>query len=71
MSSGLCICTECKKEVHQDLNMQWIHCDDASVLCSGAKPEYPKTRSEIQGIPCGRDIDPQDVEALKRFGFSV
>ena len=61
MSTGLVICSECKREVHQDgphlLDEPdtWRHCEDKSPRCKGADSTYPQDRSEIVGKFCGMD----------------
>lgn len=58
MSSGLVICSTCKREIHQKRelgSMVWRHCDDGSERCDGAWSEYPASRAEIVGKYCGRD----------------
>lgn len=62
MSSGLVICSLCRREVHQDglknIERGWRHCDDSSPRCAGATSTYPRTRSEICGRFCGADGPP-------------
>ena len=56
MSTGIVICSECKREVHQDgENQTWRHCGDKTPRCEGAKSVYPKSRDEIEGKYCGVD----------------
>ena len=61
MSYGLCVCSECRREVHQrsDVagNLFWFHCEDGSRIdleCKGTSA-YPKDRSDIKGKFCGAD----------------
>ena len=63
MSSGLVICSKCKREVHQRGWMPlpdgrrsiWHHCEDSTDMCDGADAVYPKSTAEIQGDWCGAD----------------
>lgn len=59
MSTGLVICSTCKREVHQDgENQTWRHCEDKSSRCAGAKSIYPSSKAEIVGKFCGGDDGP-------------
>jgi len=69
MSSGLVICSVCKREVHQDGPASthttitgapytlhgWQHCEDKTPRCDGASSIWPMDRFEIVGKFCGRD----------------
>ena len=56
MSTGLVICSICKREVHQDgENHSWRHCEDKTLRCEGASSVYPKSKDEIMGKYCGCD----------------
>jgi hypothetical protein len=62
MSSGLVICSVCRREVHQDGNAltpggtwTWRHCEDKSPRCDGASFVYPSKRSDIVGSFCEMD----------------
>lgn len=67
MSTGLVICSLCRREVHQDGPREWhgkpdpngtatwTHCDDHTRRCEGATSTYPRTRSEIVGPVCAAD----------------
>lgn len=55
MSSGMVICSECLREVHQDgPNHTWTHCEDKTPRCEGAMSVYP-LMGHIKGKWCGRD----------------
>lgn len=68
MSWGICICSICKREVHQkrsipgDFNSKlvWYHCDDTAAICEGATAAYPKSNDEIVGKWCGSDRGPNE-----------
>jgi len=59
MSTGLVICSKCRREVHQDGPKEhekgWRHCEDKSSRCAGAQSDYPVSRTEIVGRWCGQD----------------
>lgn len=61
MSLGICICSACKREVHQtgrrdgDSKRLWEHCEDRTLICDSAKPICPQTKDEIKGHWCGCD----------------
>lgn len=56
MSTGLVICDQCRREVHQDgPASSWQHCEDQSPICVGASRRYPQTPEDIVGKYCGRD----------------
>lgn len=55
MSSGIVICSECRREVHQYGPKTWEHCEDRSQACDGATPVFPASTEEIAGKWCGRD----------------
>lgn len=59
MSSGLVICSVCKKEVHQDgPKHSWRHCSRFhgwTPMCDGAIPIYPRARDVINGLFCQAD----------------
>lgn len=71
MSTGLVICSACKREVHQDgpaetvplpdgksyQRSTWRHCEDKSPLCEGASREFPQAVDEIRGKFCAGDDD--------------
>lgn len=54
MSTGLVICSTCKREVHQGAGF-WYHCEDRSPRCELASSVYPKSLDEIVGKYCGMD----------------
>jgi hypothetical protein len=74
MSSGLVICNNCRREVHQDGDPNqaygWRHCNDKTPACGFADGaalgsnfiRYPTSTSEIVGPYCGRDVDPSERE---------
>jgi hypothetical protein len=64
MSTGLVICSKCKKEVHQDGphhangRSEWRHCSRFhgwTPICKGAEPMYPHARVQINGLFCQAD----------------
>jgi hypothetical protein len=56
MSEGLAICSNCKREVHQDgPNHSWRHCEDKSPRCENGVSIYPQSKSDIVGKYCGED----------------
>jgi hypothetical protein len=67
MSSGLVICSVCRREVHQDgptpaptppdryPSTGWTHCEDGTPRCDGATSTYPTSRAEIVGRFCACD----------------
>lgn len=56
MSTGIVVCSLCRREVHQDgPHHTWTHCDDKSPRCVGAVSSYPSDKSEIVGPYCGVD----------------
>jgi hypothetical protein len=60
MSTGLVICSTCRREVHQDsrrspLEKGWYHCDDGTPRCAGAHSAYPQTADEVRGPACCAD----------------
>lgn len=56
MSYGLVICSECKREVHQDgPNNTWRHCEDKTPRCLNAMSVYPESTASIKGKFCGCD----------------
>ena len=59
MSSGIAICSVCKREVHSELGdyPAWWHCTDLSPLCSGGKVVYPESLDEVVEGWCGKDAD--------------
>lgn len=64
MSTGLVICSACRREVHQDGGRPapdqpagWRHCEDQSPRCEGATSRYPENAGEIVGLYCGADDD--------------
>lgn len=68
MSWGMCICSTCKREVHQTGEIftggirraTWQHCDDKSEICLGARADYAQSLSEVKGKWCGSDGKPGD-----------
>jgi len=68
MSTGLVVCSRCKREVHQGVDFGWTHCADGSPICiidrettgrhvvQRAAIEYPKTPADVMGPACARDI---------------
>lgn len=68
MSCGLVICSECRREVHQDgPDQTWRHCQDKTPRCDGAVSRYPSSRAEIVGPFCGADdLDGSVLKNLQR-----
>lgn len=55
MSWGMCICSKCKREVHQS-GTGWFHCEDKTDVCPGSEhPPYAQSLSEVRGKYCGMD----------------
>lgn len=52
------ICSSCKREVHQDGDMEvsngWQHCEQQTPICEGATAKWPEV-DEIVGSYCGCD----------------
>jgi hypothetical protein len=69
MSSGLMICSRCRREVHQDgpknIANGWRHCVDRTPRCFAGSSEYPASRAEIVGPFCGADTGGQDDDTAK------
>ena len=63
MSWGMCICSECKREVHQgrrkDQSLYWFHCEDKTDACLGSRADYAQTTAEVKGRWCGMDGRPE------------
>jgi hypothetical protein len=58
MSYGVCICSECNREVHQALRVSrrvWFHCDDRSELCQNAVAQRADSKAQIRGEYCLED----------------
>lgn len=60
MSTGIVMCSVCRREVHQDgprVNDRatWLHCEDKTPICEGAAVAYPLSPSEMVGRVCGVD----------------
>ena len=65
MSTGLVVCSICKKEVHQDGKRDlttgraaWHHCSrfhNWTPICKDAMATYPQSRQEIVGLFCQAD----------------
>jgi len=61
VSYGICICSNCKREVHQDGGPNgrggwlWTHCEDKTPMCNGSDAIYPESRDDIRGKWCGAD----------------
>ena len=59
MSTGMVICSVCKREVHQDgpsnISRGWQHCEDGSPRCEGASSDYPRRASDVRGAYCCAD----------------
>lgn len=68
MSYGIVICSQCDREVHQEVT-GWKHCEDGSPRCKGAVSAYPMSTDEILGKWCGKDdffYDQQVIQKKKR-----
>ena len=68
MSTGIVICSTCKREVHQDGPFDpktnaysWTHCEDKTPRCEGATSDWPVSKDEIKGKWCGADEAYYDV----------
>lgn len=59
MSTGMVICSVCKREVHQDgpksVSRGWPHCEDGTAMCDGATADYPRHAEDVRGAYCGAD----------------
>ena len=59
MSTGMVICSACKREMHQDgpraIENGWQHCEDGSPRCANATADYPRTAAEVRGAYCCAD----------------
>lgn len=60
MSTGITVCSVCKREAHQDGprewgTVTWRHCEDKTRLCAGAAVAYAPSESAIVGRWCGED----------------
>jgi hypothetical protein len=60
MSTGVVVCSVCRREVHQDGPhaasgvSTWRHCEDKTPRCDGASSAYPKAGEPV-GKWCGID----------------
>jgi len=58
MSTGLVICSNCHRVVHQT-DDGWFHCGvaahDVTPRCEGAHAVYPARREDISGRVCESD----------------
>ena len=54
MSCGLVVCSECKREIHQERGGRWYHCEDGTDRCDGAIAHYAE-RYQVKGKACFRD----------------
>ncbi len=60
MSTGIVVCSKCRREVHQDGPKDkdgrygWRHCEDKTPKCEGATVDYAE-RGEPKGRFCGMD----------------
>jgi hypothetical protein len=58
MSSGLVICSKCRRELHQDgipsQEHGWRHCEDKTPRCAGAHTDYA-TPDQVKGVACLAD----------------
>lgn len=62
MSTGMVICSQCGREVHQngprDVRNGWRHCrqsGEQTGLCNGAIAVYPKRAEDVKGWACQMD----------------
>jgi hypothetical protein len=68
MSWGMCICSVCKREVHQDGakdaqgRTRWTHCEDKTPICEHGLAEYAQDLREVKGKYCGRDGIPRSTQ---------
>jgi hypothetical protein len=67
MSSGVVVCSACRREVHQDgppawpspgAALTWRHCEDKTPRCAGAHSAFPASPADIVGRWCGMDQTP-------------
>jgi len=64
MSWGMCICSGCRREVHQDgakdanNRTGWTHCEDHTPICPNSRADYAQTIAEVKGKWCGCDGKP-------------
>lgn len=79
MSTGLVICSNCRREVHQDgdkgVENGWRHCEDKTPICAVAHAAYPEAGETPRGEWCGRDADlmtmPMGQGMTPRSGTSI
>ena len=55
MSYGVVMCGECYREVHQESDRTWFHCEDQTPMCAGAGRQFPRRPDELRGKWCGAD----------------
>ena len=55
MSTGIIICSICHRELHQQSDRSWYHCEDATPECKPGQHEYAGKLSRIKGKWCGAD----------------
>lgn len=58
MSTGICICSACRREVHQwgpPVGGGWVHCSTRRPICDGATAIYPASDDDVQGTACCAD----------------
>lgn len=68
MSTGIVICSICKRELHQSgdraIENGWMHCEDRTPRCSDGSAVFPESTAEIVGKWCGMD-DPDRPQKRK------
>lgn len=70
MSSGLVVCSACKREVHQkridklpppgtertgEKELVWYHCEGETIICEHATAVAPASLADVVGNYCGAD----------------
>lgn len=59
MSTGMVICSRCRRELHQwghqSIERGWLHCEDNTPRCEGATSDYPRRAEDVRGEYCEAD----------------
>lgn len=63
MSWGMCICSKCHREIHQNgesfegglRKSVWQHCEDNTPICESATAQHAQSLKEVSGRYCGCD----------------
>uniref|UniRef100_A0A6M3LE14 Uncharacterized protein n=1 Tax=viral metagenome TaxID=1070528 RepID=A0A6M3LE14_9ZZZZ len=70
MSTGIIICSKCKREMHQEGQKDvwgkfiWTHCEDKTPRCSEGEAVWPENECEIAGKFCGKDRGERGIDPL-------